>query len=108
MSQELVPYTGNTVATLPASRGHILPGEVQGVFFTLPTEVYEAWLDLAEGWFAQREEVTIVDYGITDKQGLGYLIIEWDECAVDPWFLEKLREEEVVQDYTIYTLEVDE
>jgi hypothetical protein len=108
MSQELVPYTGNMTATLPLSRGHILPGEVQGVFFTLPTEVYEEWLNnILDVWFVDREEVTVVDYGITDKQGLGYIIIEWDECAVDPLFLDKLRDDEDVQDYTIYTLEVD-
>ena len=42
---------------------------------------------------------------ITDKQGLGYIMIEWQDYEIDPLFLAILRDEDLVEDYTIYRVE---
>jgi hypothetical protein len=59
------------------------------------------------GWFAGREEIDFVDTGISDKVGLGYIILEWMECEIDLLFLAILRDEEIVADYTIYTRDLE-
>src|SRR5436305_824135 len=62
----------------------------------------EALIAKLARWFAGREEIDIVDVGVSDKQGLGFLIIEWLECEIDPLFLAILRDEEMVGDFTVY------
>jgi hypothetical protein len=54
------------------------------------------------GWFRDRDEIELIDHGISDKVGRGYIILEWTECEVDPLFLAILRDEDTVEDYTVY------
>lgn len=99
----LVPYSfTGPVTTLPQSQGGELPGQVQGVYITLATD-YQFILNKIIGWFRDRDEVTLIDHGISDKQGLGYIILEWEEYEVDRLFCDILRDEEIVADYTVYT-----
>lgn len=99
----LVPYSfTGPVTTLPPSQGGELPGQVQGVYITLATD-YQFILNKIIGWFRDRDEVALIDHGISDKQGLGYIILEWEECEVDRLFCDILRDEEIVADYTVYT-----
>ncbi len=79
-----------------------LPGQVQGVYITLSTEVLDATSARFTGWFYGREEVAIVDEGTSDKQGIGFILMEWIECEIDPLFLAILRDEELIEDYTAY------
>lgn len=53
-------------------------------------------------WFEGRLEVAIVDIGTSDKQGLGFVILEWRECEIDQLFLAILRDAPFVGDYTTY------
>jgi hypothetical protein len=93
---------------LPPTEVESLPGQVEGVFFTVEAEVHEPLIATIARWFEGRAEVRLVDYGMTDKQGWGYLMLEWDECRVDPLFLAILRDEETVIDYTVYTCDLNE
>lgn len=105
MGTELVPYSFN-IATLPRSpQGRVLPDQTQGVYITLSTD-YQFVLNKMVGWFSDRDEVELVDHGLSDKVGLGYTILEWTECEVDQLSLAILRDEETVADYTVYTRDV--
>lgn len=90
----------------PAIQQPLAEGEIQGVYFTVsPDMPYEQLLAKIEGWFEGRSEVVIIDYGTTDKLELGYIIIEWLGYEVDDLFLAILRDEELIEDYTVYTRE---
>jgi hypothetical protein len=79
-----------------------IPGQAQGIYITLHPDVLDAISEKIAGWFRGREEIDIVDVGVSDKQGLGFVIIEWLECEIDQLFLAILRDEELVGDYTVY------
>src|SRR5215472_10070646 len=101
---DMIPYSFTDVATLPQSpQGVTLPGQVQGVYITLTSTDIQFILNKIIGWFRDRDEVELIDHGVTDKLGLGYIILEWIECEVDRLFLAILRDEETVEDYTVYT-----
>ena len=90
----------------PATQQPLSPGEVQGVFFTIsPDMPYEQLLAKIEGWFEGRSEVVIVDYGTSDKLGLAYIMMEWLGYEVDDLFIAILRDEDLIEDYTVYTRE---
>lgn len=100
----LVPYAFTGIATLPQSPSSVpLPGQFQGVYITLISTDYQFILNKIIGWFRDRDEVELIDHGVSDKQRLGYIILEWEECEVDRLFCDILRDEEIVADYTIYT-----
>jgi hypothetical protein len=87
---------------LPATTGRILPGQVQGIYITLHPEVSEEIIRKIARWFEGRDGVVIVDHGTSDKQGFGFVLMEWIACEIDPLFLAILRDEEMVGDYTVY------
>jgi hypothetical protein len=105
--QALIPE-GFQRDQLPPSTSAELPGQAQGVFFTLELEIHDALLHKIEGWFEGRDEVVLVDYGKTDKEGFGYIMLEWEECEVDSLFLAILRDEPMVIDFTTYTRDIGE
>jgi len=91
------------------------PGQAQGVYITLvcrqadsqgnmhrTSDNFQFILDKMIGWFRGRDEIELIDHGISDKLGQGYIILEWTECEVDPLFLAILRDEDTVEDYTVY------
>lgn len=101
MTQEVIP----TFATdlLPPSQGSpIVLDQVQGVYFLVEPEITETILAKVARWFDSRSEVRYVDHGTTDKQGDGYIILEWIGREIDPLFLAILRDDELVIDYTPY------
>jgi hypothetical protein len=99
----IVPYSFQ-ITTLPQPQRRVitLPGQAQGVYITIPGD-YQFILNKIIGWFSDRDEVELIDHGVSDKVGLGYIILEWEECEVDQLFLAILRDEESVADYTVYT-----
>jgi hypothetical protein len=103
MSAELVPSSFNGIAEYPRSQASLptIAGQAQGVYITLSPFVVNDISEKIAGWFAGREEIAIVDVGVSDKQGLGFLLIEWMECEIDPLFLAILRDEEMIGDYTV-------
>lgn len=104
MSRSLI--TTNRKYQKPEIQQQLTEGETQGVYFTIsPDMPYEQLLAKIEGWFEGRSEVVIVDYGTTDKLDLGYIIIEWLGYEVDELFIAILRDEDLIEDYTVYTRE---
>ncbi len=101
----VVPHTFTGITAYPSSRQQVstLPGQVEGVYITLSSTDYQFILNKIVGWFADRDEIELIDHGVSDKQELGYIILEWEECAVDQLFIAILRDEETVEDYTVYT-----
>src|SRR5437899_2027459 len=80
----------------------LIPSEeslLQGVLILVPAERYEQMLATYTAWFAQRDEVILVDQGCSSKVGQGYLLLEWESCAIDPLFLVLLQEDEGVLDF---------
>ncbi len=72
---DIVPYSFN-VATLPISQqGEVLPGQTQGVYITLASDDYQFILNKMIGWFRDRDEVELVDHGLSDKLCLGYILL---------------------------------
>ncbi len=103
----IVPYSfaiTTNIATPPGlQKGAVLLGQMQGIYVTLSSTDYQFLLNKIIGWFRDRDEVELIDHGVSDKVGLGYIILEWEECEVDQLFTAILRDEEIVADYTIYT-----
>jgi hypothetical protein len=99
----LVPYSFS-IAEYPQSQQVLtIPGQVQGVYITLTSTDFQFILNKIIGWFRDRDEVELIDHGISDKVGYGYIMLEWNECEVDRLFLAILRDEETIEDYTVYT-----
>lgn len=99
----VIPYSFNGITDYPQSQQlPTIAGQAQGVYITLHPDVLDDIAEKIAGWFAGREEIDIVDVGVSDKQGLGFLIMEWIECEIDQLFLAILRDEELVGDYTVY------
>jgi hypothetical protein len=99
---DIVPYTFNS-AVLPESTGADLPaGTYQAVHFTFPAAQTGQFLANVERWFDSRDEVILVASGTT-AQGLGFIVLEWEECAVDPLFLSVLELDDDIEDFSVYT-----
>jgi hypothetical protein len=106
MSTELIPYSFNT-EMIPQSEGQDLPGQYQGVHFTLMDAAsMQMILAKIELWFENRDEVILVDHGTT-KRGLGFILMEWEECEIDDLFLAILTHEELVEDFSVYTRDME-
>src|SRR5579885_3857843 len=91
----------------PRQRPIATPNLANGVYIRLDPE-YEHILEKIEQWFADREEVVLVDHGTSDKTGEdGFILIEWNEFEVDPVFLGILDNDDQVIDYTMYSRELE-
>ena len=80
---------------------------MQGVMFIVEPNQLEWIINKIEGWFDERDEIILIDYGISDKQGTGVVILEWEYVEIDPLFLAILRDEELVIDYAVYNRSED-
>ena len=105
----LIPHSFSSIAEYPhTAQQPVIPGQAQGVYIALHPDHLEGILSKIIGWFAGREEIDLVDTGVSDKLGLGYIILEWIEHAIDQLFLAILRDEELVADYTVYIRDLEE
>ncbi|MBA2395835.1 MAG: hypothetical protein H0V70_24165 [Ktedonobacteraceae bacterium] len=99
----VVPYSFDSdVQYMPSIQMQSAPGQAQGVYIVLHPDTIDEIEDKMQQWFEGRPQIQIVDVGTSDKQGLGFIILEWMECAVDPLFLAFLRTEAWAGDYTTY------
>ena len=99
----LIPHSFDGITEYPRPRSFpTMPGQVQGCYITLHPDAVDDIAEKMTRWFAGREEIEIVDVGTSDKQGLGFIVIEWLECEIDQLFLAILRDEELVGDYTVF------
>ena len=78
------------------------------MYITLRPEHREIVLQMVMGWFTGRNEIDLVDTGLSDKMGFGYIILEWIECETENLFLAILRDEDMIADYTTYTRDLEE
>lgn len=104
-SKEITAYSFQGTAVLPPAEAvvRLQPGEYQGVHFTMAAE-QQAWvLEKIQRWFEDRDEIILVDTGVTSKAELGFITLEWDGCEIDPLFLAILRDEDLIDDYAVYT-----
>jgi hypothetical protein len=98
---ELVPYTGKR----PSVQQQLEPGVHQGVVIFVSQGHGQMIMEKIDAWFEERDEIILVDSGETMKTKTGFIILEWEEVEVDPLFLKILENEEVIEDYTVYTRE---
>jgi hypothetical protein len=99
---DITPYYSFRSELLPQQNRREQPGMYQGVMFTIDPAHLEGIIGKIESWFADRDEITLIDYGLSDKQGTGVIILEWTDYEIDPLFLAILRDEELVIDYVVY------
>lgn len=101
----IVPYSFSGMTEYPRPRpAPVLtrPGLAVTIHITLHPDVVDATATKLEQWFAGRDEVQLIDAGISDKASLGFIIMEWMECDIDELFLSILDSEETVADYCLY------
>lgn len=106
MERQLTPYAsdgGDEITEYPSiPPQRTQPGQAQGVYIAVHPDALDRMVSQFTNWFANRGEVDLVDVGTSDKAGLGFILMEWIECEIDPLFLAILRDEEAVGDYTLY------
>jgi hypothetical protein len=84
------------------------PDLANGVYIRLDLN-YEPILEKIEQWFADRDEVVVVDHGTSDKtQKDGFILMEWTDYEIDPAFLKILENDNRIIDYTTYSRELEE
>lgn len=102
MSGEMIPYTFSTEVLPSATGGNLLgEGQYQAVHFAVPADQLGWYLEKMELWFAESDEVILVASGIS-MEGEGFIVMEWEECEVNPLFLKILESEESVSDVCVY------
>ena len=105
----VIPHSFSGIAEYPhMTQQPETPGQIQGVYIALHPDHLEGILAKIIGWFAGRPEIDLVDTGVSDKVGLGFIILEWVEHEIDQLFLAILRHEELVADYTVYSHDLEE
>ena len=101
--------TRSTAFILPQMEDALpTPGTIQGVVITLPADLLEETVAQCSRWFEERDDVLLVDSGLSAKAEHGYLILEWEESEIDPLFLALLRDDEDIHDYLCYERETEE
>ena len=58
---------------------------------------------LEEQFAAQKEKVTILDWGTSYKKEVGYIVVEW-QAEVDAAFIDQLTADNGVEDFSVYTI----
>jgi phosphopantetheine adenylyltransferase len=58
---------------------------------------------LEEQFEAQKEKVTILDWGTSYKKEAGYIVVEWED-EVDAAFIDQLTADNDVEDFSVYTV----
>jgi|SRR6266487_645313 hypothetical protein len=79
-------------------------GNINVVVILVENHLVEAVNARLKSWFAERDEVSIVDFGdVESEPDLGYLILEWDEWEIDPLFLTILEQDDPIVNDTYFT-----
>jgi hypothetical protein len=58
---------------------------------------------IEEQFEAQKEEVTVLDWGTSYKKEAGYIVLEWED-EVDPTFIDQLTTDNDIEDFCVYTV----
>ncbi|MBA2681799.1 MAG: hypothetical protein H0U76_25815 [Ktedonobacteraceae bacterium] len=101
MTRGLAPFTFSSEVLPAPSTDALEPGHYQAVHFRMPADQRPWYLEKIEVWFAGRDEVILVASGLS-VLGEGFIVMEWEECEIDPLFLKILEHEEAVTDICVY------
>ncbi len=101
MSMQMVPYTFSSEVLPLGETADLNPGEYQAVHFRMVADQQDWYLDKIKVWFADRDEVILVAVGVS-ALGEGFIVMEWEECEIDPLFLKILEHEDAVTDMCVY------
>ena len=77
----------------------------QGIVILVAQGHLQMILDKIDIWFEDRDEILFIGSGQTKKAETGFVILEWEEVEIDPLFLKILQNEDMIEDYTVYTRE---
>lgn len=105
MAQSLVPYNnqGFSLESWPQSDSveSQKPGW-NGVHFCFDPDDLTFLVGKIQAWFAGRDEIIYVNDGDCEKQDLSFIVMEWENCEVDPLFLAILRDEQRIDSFSVY------
>ena len=101
---QMIPYTpGEMPVTFPSSQlVSLAPGEYAGIHIFIDAHTLQRVLSLLESWFGHRDEIILCASGLSEKTGLGYVVLEWEHCQPDELFLTILTTEATFVDYCRY------
>ncbi len=103
----MIPYSFNTPVLPAPQQVQAIPGQYQGIHFsTVNPDVLDLILSHIERWFEDRDEVILVDNGTT-ASGLGFIVMEWEECTIDTLFISILKHDEMIDDFSVYTRDME-
>lgn len=105
MAGDLIPYSqqGFNLENWPQNESDQRDDiDAMGVHFTFPGDQLDYLLETVQQWFDNRDEVSLIDSGATEKQRLGFIVMEWEGYDIDILFQDILRTDPMILDYTIY------
>ncbi len=77
---------------------------MQDVHITCQWDQLQSMVQALEEQFeAQKEEVTVLDWGTSYKKETGYIVLEWED-EVDAAFIDQLTANSDVEDFSVYTI----
>ncbi|MHB8596734.1 MAG: hypothetical protein ACYDER_07985 [Ktedonobacteraceae bacterium] len=95
--------TQQAVPTRDGRDSQVGLGQVgQGVYISCATEDVDSLVDTFTRWFANRDDITLVDSGSAEKLAEGFVILEWDG-RVDRRVLNWLQHQAFVTNFSLYT-----
>lgn len=105
--KELTPYTFRSPALPDMQPVEVSDDELSGmgVWFLFPASELTENLDTVEVWYEHRDDVVLVDSGVSRKKQIGFIIMEWEGHEPDRLFLDILRTDETIIDYGIYEVQ---
>lgn len=77
---------------------------MQDIHITFQLDQLHAQVAAFEAQFAaQQPEVTMLDFGSSYKQAVGYLVLEWAD-EVDEFFIHQLTADNTIGDFCVYSI----
>jgi hypothetical protein len=100
--------SGRLSGSMKHSRGKVLVSkgrhQMQDVHITCKWDQLQSMVrGIEEQFEAQKEEVTVLDWGTSYKKEAGYIVLEWED-EVDPTFIDQLTTDNDVEDFCVYTV----
>ena len=77
---------------------------MQAIHLTFPLDQLHGLVAALEAQFeAQQPEVTVLDFGASYKQSVGYLVLQWAD-EVDASFIHHLTADPTILDFCVYSI----
>ena len=74
------------------------------IHITFPLDQFHAMVAaLGKQFEARSKEVTVLDFGASQKQAVGYLVLEWID-EVDEAFIQQLTADPSIGDFCVYSV----